>query len=1043
MLLSELLDVLDYHQSPHFLVGDALRFDRDFGHLYRKAEEGCALRGVYALQGTEASSPGTNTPVVYVCDANSIVEADRIHKRVWNQNIVPFLLVRCPRVVRLYSGFKYADSRQQSSGSADPASGILRASIQFNEIGSVLQSFRASAIDEGELWQTWNKDVTPEARVDWRLLSSLDRLDGQLQKTGIPSRLLAHALIGKFVYLHYLRARGILSDGKLTEWGLTPQEVLSRGARLERFQILLDNLDEWLNGSVFPLSAKALIEIGEDRMQRVAGVFCGDTPEGQQHLDFDSYDFNYIPIETLSVIYQQFLHAAEYVPGRSEGRERGAYYTPVPLANFILDTLDRKKPLQEGMRVLDPACGSGVFLVQCYRKLIETRIRQQRGQLPTPEELSRMLTRHLFGIDTDPDACQVAELSLVLTLLDYVTPPDLSETNFQLPTLRNRNVFEGNSFDLNVSWAAEAYGVQYDWVVGNPPWKELKSDSMDDRDRPVLDWMLVHRKDYPTGGNQVAEVFAWRASELVASDGVVGLLLPAMTLFKYESAAFRSKFLKRAHVWSVANFSNLAEVLFAGRSRVPAAAFFYSCPGPSVKQQLPPESIEFYSPLVANQVIHDPGGIGIRKEIWSIVVNSGEIRDVSYRDVRDGSFLPWKIAFWGFAEDQRILTSLTRRHLPTLNDLDKAGVLAISEGLQLREAEDGEEGLEAHPELGGEPLLNVLPLARKRFLFQFPPNAIQPLPIERTFSRKGRFNLPMSVCKPPHVIVSAARHFAVFTDEFLIVPPRQIGIASENAGLLKAIALYLNSDFVFYHQFFTAPEFGIKRPRGTRRSLGSLPAPFDFNQTNWAPWEALHDRLRLAEQRATGETEWYEQEAGIALLDELNLLVNDSLGIDTVGQAVVRDLVHVRQALVDGQVGDAAVRPPTPEELRDYASMLQQELDEFLGDDISARHRLTIIHERGSAMAEVELIRGIAKKLPVVVEPADSVLGMEFQKIRGHLREKRSQWMYFERNLRMYEGTKTYLFKPMQRIHWTESQALADAGNIIADTLQPISERIH
>src|SRR2546430_89885 len=96
----------------------------------------------------------------------------------------------------------------------------------------------------------------------------------------------------------------------------------------------------------------------------------------------------------------------------------------------------------------------------------------------------------------------------------------------------------------------------------------------------------------------IAEAFAWRACELVAGDGVVGFLLPAMTLFKYESARFRAKFLSRAHVWSVANFSNFAEILFAGRSRVPAAAFFYSCPTPE-SQGRPPDFIEFFSPLVA------------------------------------------------------------------------------------------------------------------------------------------------------------------------------------------------------------------------------------------------------------------------------------------------------------------------------------------------------------------------------------------------------------------------------------------------------------
>jgi hypothetical protein len=1038
MDLQELLGVLDYHRSPHFLTNDALRLDRDFGHLYRKAEEGCSLKGVYAIQGIDSSAPGANTPVVYVCEANSVAEADLIHRRVWNQNIVPFLLVRCPRAVRLYSGFKYKSETIRERKRAAASRGILRAAIQFNEVASVLKSFRAEAIDDGDLWQQWNKAVTPEARVDWQLLSSLDRLDGRLLANGIPNRLLAHALIGKFVYLHYLRARDILSDRKLAEWGISPDDVLSRGARLDQFRLLLRRLDEWLNGSVFPLSDQALTTIGEECLQQVAGVFRGDTPEGQQHLDFDAYDFSYIPIETLSVIYQQFLHAAEYISGRSEGRERGAYYTPVPLANFVLDTLDRRKPLKEGMRVLDPACGSGVFLVQCYRKLIEARIRENRGLLPAPEELSGLLTNHLFGIDSDPDACQVAELSLVLTLLDYVKPPDLSETDFQLPTLRNRNVFEGNSFDPNAAWAGQAYATRYDWVVGNPPWKELKADSIDDRDRPVFEWMLAHRKDCPTGGNQVAEVFAWRACELVADDGIVGLLLPAMTLFKYESAGFRAKFFKRSHLWSVANFSNLAEILFAGRSRVPAAAFFYSCPQFGTKQTAP-ESIEFYSPMVANQVIHDPGGPGRRKQVWAIVVNASEIRDVPYREIAGGRVLPWKSAFWGFGGDERILRSVEQR-FNTIGQFEDDGILAISEGLQTR-ASSARERLEHHPELAGRPLLNVAGLDRRRYLFTIPTESIKPISRERTYTREGRFELPMRICQPPHVIVSAARNFAVFTSDFLVIPPRQIGISAslDEAPFLKALALYLNSDFVAYHQFFTAPEFGIKRPRGTLRSLRTVPIPFDPGANeNWTPWDDLYERLMRAEEAglARGNLEWYREHDGAELLSELNRRVNIALDLDEASRAAIYDLIHVRQALVDGQVGEAAVRPPSAEELRAYALMLQEELDAFLDEGIPARHKLTIVYGSSSAMAEVDLVRGTAEKQPVLVEAADSAVGVEFGKIRARLREKRSQWVYFERNLRMYEETRTYLFKPMQRFHWTESQALTDASSIISDTLQ-------
>jgi hypothetical protein len=292
------------------------------------------------------------------------------------------------------------------------------------------------------------------------------------------------------------------------------------------------------------------------------------------------------------------------------------------------------------------------------------------------------------------------------------------------------------------------------------------------------------------------------------------------------------------------------------------------------------------------------------------------------------------------------------------------------------------------------------------------------------------------------VIVSAARNFAVYSDEFLIVPPRQIGIAADPAhvGFLVALALYLNSDFATYHQFFTAPEFGIKRSRGTLRSLRTLPVPFhpDANQ-DWYLWEELYEGLRRAESAgvAVGNRNWYAKGPGAELLRELNARVNEALGLDKTAQASIRDLVHVRRALVDGQVGEPAVRAPEPKEIEAYALMLQRELDSFLEGDVNARHRVTAVYDARSAMVEIDLVRNTTIRQPVLVVSANTPTAKEFHKIRAHLREKRSQWVYFDRSLRIYEDTRTYLLKPMQRFHWTESQALADASDIIADTLEP------
>ena len=70
-----------------------------------------------------------------------------------------------------------------------------------------------------------------------------------------------------------------------------------------------------------------------------------DVRSGQLHLDFRAYDFSQIPIETLSTIYEQFLA----IEGRS--RQEGAYYTPIPLVDFMLAELDSHHPLRKGMRV--------------------------------------------------------------------------------------------------------------------------------------------------------------------------------------------------------------------------------------------------------------------------------------------------------------------------------------------------------------------------------------------------------------------------------------------------------------------------------------------------------------------------------------------------------------------------------------------------------------------------------------------------------------------------------------------------------------------
>ncbi len=426
----------------------------------------------------------------------------------------------------------------------------------------------------------------------------------------------------------------------------------------------------------------------------MAGAFVGDDPiTGQLHLDFQPYDFSHIPIETLSVIYEQFLHA------EGKGKDAGAYYTPVPIVNFMLQELEERMPLRPGMKVLDGSCGSGAFLVQCYRRLIERRVRETGEELK-PSELRQLLTENIFGVDRFRYGwtSRVAELSLVLTLLDYIDPPDLRRNpSFKIPRLHNNNIFRSDFFSPKSPIRAGNETDRFDWVVGNPPWVEVKrppdeeaGEEKEDLDRYVRRWIVRKAKTHPTGGKQAAHAFVWRLGELLKEDGCAALLLPAKILFTYESERFRQGLFKRFHVWSVANFSNLTEVLFAGRSRLPAAAFYFSL---SAVDE--PQDTYIYSPFVANQEANRPADPNTRKDTWNIVINAGEIRRVAAAESARGDLLTWKVAMWGSSRDERLIRSV-RKRFPAMSTLRDIGV-EIQEGVQLRP--EGTKGTELVEEL--------------------------------------------------------------------------------------------------------------------------------------------------------------------------------------------------------------------------------------------------------------------------------------------------------------------------------------------------------
>ena len=172
---------------------------------------------------------------------------------------------------------------------------------------------------------------------------------------------------------------------------------------------LFDWLRATFNGDLFPPD----VDNERTHVRPVHLATLADFLDGHEaatgQLSAFPFRFDYIPVELISSIYEQFAHS---VAG-GDALAQGLHYTPVNLVDLALDlAMDR---VASTAKVLDPACGSGVFLVEAMRRLVWRRTRDE----PNSRELVRdVLRNQIFGVDINAGALQVAAFSLYLAALE-------------------------------------------------------------------------------------------------------------------------------------------------------------------------------------------------------------------------------------------------------------------------------------------------------------------------------------------------------------------------------------------------------------------------------------------------------------------------------------------------------------------------------------------------------------------------------------------------------------------------------------------------
>ena len=305
-----------------------------------------------------------------------------------------------------------------------------------------------------------------------------------------------------------------------------------------------------------------------EHLCRVADFLEAVDPETGQTTLFP-YQFDVIPVELISLIYEQFAHADPSdpsTPNTNSGND--VFYTRLPLVSLVLDEITEGLTGEE--TVLDLACGSGVFLVEALRRLVDLR---SNGGERSRELIRSTLHQQIYGVDISAAAVRVAAFSLYLAALE-LDPNPRSPQTLKFEPLIGKTLIVGNAWDVEIMANGQAAlakrdaSKKFDVIVGNPPWSYRGQSARSERQARG-----GSRNALPPRGESLDFVF--RAMNFASEDTRFGLILSAVQFFSLSKtgAAASRQIIEELSPVTLVNLSNQSDWLFP-RSKMPAIVLF-------------------------------------------------------------------------------------------------------------------------------------------------------------------------------------------------------------------------------------------------------------------------------------------------------------------------------------------------------------------------------------------------------------------------------------------------------------------------------------
>ena len=941
---------LGYHSSEKLFYLSKIDKCTDLSWHDRRVLKELAPYAVYVVDGRVLT--------VFFDDLDSRTDVE-LHGKIWNAQM-PIIISDEGNYIRIYNG------KSMDLG--------VDKKIRLRDI----VTYDLSQCDEKNTFSYWNVTNSLsldlyEKSMDKKSLNEflIDNLRYITKKLKNEYKIsFANKLMLRVLFIRYLIDRGVnIGYMGLNDDVKHSQEIfLNIVQNKDDFFELIKYLKERFNGNLFEVDEqKEKSEITDEALSVLHSFLTAkeEMKTGQLCL-FPFYDFNIIPIELISNIYEILL-------GKEKQDRDKAFYTPEYLVDYIVNrTVGRCLFNENECKVLDPSCGSGIFLVKSLQKILE-RNADSNGFLQDKDRINALVKDNIYGIDYNEEAVDVTIFSIYVTLFDYQDPKSLEQ--FRLPLLKNENILFGDFFDEQKTRSIEK--VDFKFILGNPPWGSVKQQNYKK--------YCADRKIIAQNG-EICVAFLLKVQEIGNSDTECSLVIPSKILYKGKcpSIALRNRLLTNTQLEQVLEISAVRKQIFKG-AVAPATVLSFLCQKSSLNHK-----VEYIS-LKPNKYL---------KLFGIIMIEPDDIKYVKQTLFLENDEL-WKILVYGGYWDFELIKNV-RKNFSTIKDVASQNNLIMKKGLQDNDGDKKDSSnLVGRKILDSEEALDHFYLNESAY----------------TIFNKDKIHRPRNpeIYKAPYVLFKKGLDCAdysiraVYTEsDFLYRETINCIKGSEkDKKILLNLCGLLNSSLFSYFNLMLGSSTGIEREQIFLEELGNY--PYVYND----------ELVELVEKMQREEWGKNRNELQVAL----NQCVMRMYGLQD--NYFVDYALSIQIPMLCGTYQETKCDAKT---MKEYVSILSKIWDEHFGQS-NVHYKITIYPDIKGKFAAVQVKLSFTSQIEdiFVIDNVDEDVSL----LTNFMIYQLNDCFYQTKNVVEFSEDSFVIVKPIEAKNWHPAMAIKDSYKVL------------